>query len=41
MNMICIKDYKGIGFLKNNHDRIGTVNIKIGNIIECDKQGYL
>lgn len=41
MNMICIKDYKGIGFLKNNHDRTGTVNIKIGNIIECDEQGYL
>lgn len=41
MNMICVKCYKGIGFLKDDHDKSGTVNIKIGDSIECDEQGYL
>lgn len=39
--MKCIKDYKGLGFLRDNTDENGEVDIKVGDIIECDSQGYL
>lgn len=38
---ICIKDFKGVGFLKENNDESKKVYIKKGNIIEWDNQGYL
>lgn len=41
VNMVCIKEYKGLGFLRNNTDKNGKVNIKVGDIIECDNEGYL
>ena len=39
--MKCIKNYKGIGFLRYDNDRNGEVDIKVGDIIKCDEQGYL
>lgn len=41
MNMECIKEYKGLGFLKENTDKSKRVFIEIGDIIKCDSQGYL
>lgn len=41
MKMICLEKHKGIGFLRQNHDESGNVNIKIGDCIDCDWQGYL
>lgn len=38
---ICIKDYDGIGYLKNDTDKNGEVHIKKGDKIEWDNQGYL
>ena len=37
----CIKDYDGVGFLKENKDGREEVHIKKGDIIEYDNQGYL
>lgn len=34
---ICIKDYDGVGFLKENKDGREEVHIKKGDIIEWDK----
>ena len=41
VNMVCNKEYKGIGFLRSNADKNGKVDIKVGDIIERDDQGYL
>lgn len=41
MNLICIKEYKGIGYLRENTDKNKKVLINIGDKIDCDKQGYL
>ena len=41
VNMVCNKEYKGIGFLSSNTDKNGKVDIKVGDTIECDDQGYL
>ena len=37
----CIKDYDGVGFLKENKDGREEVHIKKGDVIEWDNQGYL
>lgn len=37
----CIKDYDGVGFLKENEDGCEEVHIKKDDIIEWDNQGYL
>lgn len=39
--MVCIKSYKGIGYLKEDVNKSGEVNIKVGETIVCDEQGYL
>lgn len=38
---ICIKNYDGVGFLKNDTDKTKEVHIKTGDYIEWDNQGYL
>lgn len=44
MNMsiaTCIKDYDGIGYLKDDTNKDKKVHIKTGDKIEWDNQGYL
>lgn len=38
---ICIKNFDGVGFLKNDTDKTKEVHIKTGDYIEWDNQGYL
>ena len=38
---ICIRDYNGSGYKRNNEDSNVKVNIKQGDIIEWDERGYL
>lgn len=38
---ICIRDYNGSGYKRNNENSNVKVNIKKGDIIEWDNQGYL
>lgn len=38
---ICIRDFEGVGFLKENNDKDKKVHIKKGDIIEWDNQGCL
>lgn len=41
MMAICIKEYSGIGYLRDNTDKNKKIHIKTGDKIECDDQGYL
>lgn len=38
---ICIRDYNGSGYKRNNENSNVKVNIKQGDIIEWDDHGYL
>lgn len=38
---ICIRDYNGSGYKRNNENSNIKVNIKKGDIIEWDNHGYL
>ena len=38
---ICIRDYSGSGYKRNNENSNIKVNIKKGDTIEWDNRGYL
>lgn len=40
-DMKCIKEYKGLGFLRNDEEKSIEVDIKIDDTIKCDQYGYL
>lgn len=41
IKMECIKEYKGRGFLRENTNKDKNVFVKVGDLIDCDEQGYL